>query len=102
MTRVTAVMRKSGTFHMATWAEPEEWPYFASFEWEGQIFVVHRERGYPGTGWVVSHRDAGLRVAGSTARTYRRSIDKALEILAMKGRRRLMAAIRKAETREGR
>jgi len=99
----TGIIRKSGTFSMATWTEPEEQPYFASFEWEGQVFVVHRKRATfePETEWAVSHRDTGRKVDGSAARTWRESIDKAREVLAIKGRRRLLAAIRKAKAQEG-
>ena len=99
MAYVTAVIHKSGTFRMVMWGESEKWPYFASFEWEGQIFVVHRSR--QGKEWAVSHQGTGLKVEGSTAHTWRESIGKARAVLAIKGHRRLLAAIRKAKAHEG-
>lgn len=54
-----------GTFVAQTRAGPRDVQYFDSFEWNGEIFVIHHSLLETGETdlWSVSHKDSGYKIA---------------------------------------
>ena len=91
------ISRRKGTFDIHNGEGRQPWPFSMSFEWGGEMFVVHRSL-VSDYWWKVSHRDTGYAVmAGKAGNTAQAAIRTAIEVLEKNGVRRLKNRIRKAK-----
>jgi hypothetical protein len=96
-------MSEIGTFTVQAKWGLEEVPYEKEFVLWGEVFVVHRMIGGPGTirtdAYKASHKETGFGIPNVDQRTVAAAEDQARAVLQKYGRKRVLEVIQKA--REG-